>query len=51
MVDERGELSAMHRGISENDLGMRTDVLNNIDKITRDGNANPKYGSKGNSCR
>ncbi len=32
VVDERGELSSMHRGKVENDLGIRTDVLNNITK-------------------
>ena len=32
VVDERGELSAMYRGIPQNDLGIRTDILNNIKK-------------------
>ena len=32
IVDERGEISAMHRGIPQNDLGIRTDILNNIKK-------------------
>ncbi len=32
VIDERGELSAMHRGKVENNLGIRTDVLNNINK-------------------
>ena len=32
IVDERGEISAMHRGIPQNDLGIRTDVLNNVKK-------------------
>ena len=32
VVDERGELSAMYKGKSENDLGIRTDILNNINK-------------------
>ena len=32
VVDERGELSAMYKGKAENDLGIRTDVLNNIKK-------------------
>ena len=31
-LDERGELSAIHKGIAENDLGIRTDVLSNINK-------------------
>lgn len=32
IVDERGEIAAMHRGIPQNDLGIRTDILNNIKK-------------------
>ena len=32
IVDERGELSAMYRGIPQNDLGLRTDILNNVKK-------------------
>lgn len=32
VVDERGEISATYKGISENDLGLRTDVMNNIPK-------------------
>lgn len=32
VVDERNELSAMYRGIPQNDLGLRTDILNNIKK-------------------
>lgn len=32
IVDERGEISAMHKGIPQNDLGIRTDILNNIKK-------------------
>ncbi len=32
LVDERGELAAMYRGIPQNDIGLRTDVLDNIPK-------------------
>jgi len=32
VVDERGEISAMYKGQVQNDLGIRTDVLNNIRK-------------------
>lgn len=32
IVDERGEIGAMHRGIPQNDLGLRTDILNNVKK-------------------
>ena len=32
VIDERGEISAMYKGYAENDLGIRTDVLNNIRK-------------------
>lgn len=32
LVDERGELAAMYKGIPQNDIGLRTDVLDNIPK-------------------
>ncbi len=32
VVDERGEIAAMHKGIEQNELGIRTDVLDNIPK-------------------
>lgn len=32
VVDERGELAAAYRGIPQNDVGIRTDVIGNIDK-------------------
>ena len=32
VVDERGELAAMYKGIPENDIGIRTDVIENIRK-------------------
>lgn len=32
LVDERGEISAMYKGESQNDVGLRTDVLSNIPK-------------------
>ena len=32
VVDERGEISATYKGISQNDLGIRTDVIVNIPK-------------------
>lgn len=30
IIDERGEIAAMHRGIPQNDIGIRTDVLDNV---------------------
>ena len=32
VVDERGELAASYRGIPQNDVGIRTDVIGNISK-------------------
>lgn len=32
LVDERGEIAAMYKGIPQNDIGVRTDVLDNIPK-------------------
>lgn len=32
IVDERGEISAMDKGIPQNDIGIRTDVIENIPK-------------------
>ena len=45
VVDERSELSAMYRGEVQNDLGNKTDVLENVPKIIRNKNVNKKYGS------
>ncbi len=32
VVDERGEIAAMYRGVPQNDIGIRTDVLDNVPK-------------------
>lgn len=32
VVDERGEIAAMYKGIPQNDIGVRTDVIDNISK-------------------
>ena len=32
LVDERGEIAAMYKGIAQNEIGLRTDVLSNIPK-------------------
>ena len=32
IVDERGEIAALYKGIPQNDIGIRTDVLENISK-------------------
>lgn len=32
VVDERGEIAAMYRGIPQNDIGVRTDVVENVTK-------------------
>lgn len=33
VVDERGEIAALYRGIPQNDIGLRTDVIDNVSKI------------------
>lgn len=32
VVDERGEISATDKGVAQNDIGIRTDVIENISK-------------------
>lgn len=32
LIDERGEISAMYKGVPQNDVGLRTDVMDNITK-------------------
>ena len=32
VVDERGEIAAMYKGVPQNDVGQRTDILDNISK-------------------
>lgn len=32
VVDERGEIAATYRGIAQNDVGMRTDIVDNVSK-------------------
>ena len=32
LVDERGEIAAMYKGVPQNDMGERTDILDNISK-------------------
>lgn len=32
VVDERGEIAGMYKGIPQNDIGIRTDVIENISK-------------------
>ena len=32
LVDERGELAAMYKGIPQNDVGIKTDILDNASK-------------------
>ena len=32
VVDERGEIAAMYKGIPQNDVGIRTDIIENVEK-------------------
>ena len=32
VVDERGEIASMYHGVPQNDIGIRTDVIENISK-------------------
>ena len=32
VVDERGEIAAMYQGIPQNDVGIRTDIIENVEK-------------------
>lgn len=32
IIDERGEISAMYKGIPQNDVGIRTDIIENVSK-------------------
>ena len=32
VIDERGEIAALYRGIPQNDIGLRTDVIYNVSK-------------------
>ena len=32
LVDERGEIAAMYKGVPQNDVGIRTDIIENVNK-------------------
>lgn len=32
LIDERGEIAATYKGIAQNDVGVRTDIIGNVDK-------------------
>ena len=32
LIDERGEIASMYKGIPQNDIGLRTDVMDNVTK-------------------
>lgn len=34
LIDERGEIAATYKGIPQNDIGIRTDVIGNVDKAS-----------------
>lgn len=33
LVDERSEIAAMYKGVAQNDIGIRTDVIDNVPKV------------------
>lgn len=33
VVDERGEIASLYKGIPQNDIGLRTDILDNVSKV------------------
>ena len=51
VVDERGEIAAMYKGVPQSDLGERTDILDNVSKAIRYENANKVNESTCNSSR
>ena len=51
VVDERGEIAAMYRGTLQNDVGIRTDVLDNVSKELRAYNAYSFDGATSNCSR
>ena len=32
LVDERGEIAATYKGVAQNDVGIRTDIIGNVSK-------------------
>lgn len=34
LIDERGEIAATYKGVAQNDVGIRTDIIGNVDKST-----------------
>lgn len=34
LIDERGEIAATYKGVAQNDVGVRTDIIGNVDKKT-----------------
>ena len=51
VVDERGEIAAMYRGTLQNDVGIRTDVLDNVSKELRTYNAYSFNGTTSDCSR
>lgn len=51
VVDERGEIAAMYKGVPQNDLGERTDILDNVPKAIRYENVNKVNESTCNCSR
>lgn len=45
MVDERGEIAAIYKGIPQNDIGIRTDVNRQCAKARSNENTSTLYGT------
>lgn len=45
LVDERGEIAGMYKGTAQNEVGLRTDILDHVPKSLRNEFINTFYGT------